>query len=184
MNERINLNTANVEMLQKLPGVGEGLATRIVTYRNTVGVFRTVAELSAVAGVSDRLAAQLRDRVVLAESHDGAVPLSALTFKVQLVDSQGQYTGYRVLASYVHLLFVEGQDQVLDSPEQMSVMVDASGFCIMTLPPRAELKDPVTFQVFAPDGERLLQQKVIVEKLVEGIEFQVKAKEVVARCAD
>ncbi|AXF85322.1 hypothetical protein DTO96_101052 [Ephemeroptericola cinctiostellae] len=179
MNEKINLNTASIEALQKLPGVGEGLANRIVTYRNTVGGFRTVAELSAISGISDRLAAQLRDRLVLAEAHDDVAPSNQLIFKVQLVDSQGQYTGYRVLASYIHFLFVVGQEAMLDSPEQMSVVVDASGACTMTLPPRAELKDPVTFQVFSPDGERLLQEKIAAEKLVEGIELRVKAKEVV-----
>lgn len=179
MNEKINLNTASIEALQKLPGVGEGLANRIVSYRNTVGNFRTVAELSAISGISDRLAAQLRDRVILAEAHDDVAPSNPLVFKVQLVGSQGQYTGYRVLASYVHFLFVVGQEAMLDSPEQMSVAVDASGACIMTLPPRAELKNTVTFQVFAPDGERLLQEGMAVEKLVEGIELRVKAKEVV-----
>ena len=134
MNEKINLNTASIEALQKLPGVGEGLANRIVSYRNTVGNFRTVAELSAISGISDRLAAQLRDRVILAEAHDDVAPSNQLVFKVQLVGSQGQYTGYRVLASYVHFLFVVGQEAMLDSPEQMSVAVDASGACTMTLP--------------------------------------------------
>ena len=90
MNEKINLNTASIEALQKLPGVGEGLANRIVSYRNTVGNFRTVAELSAISGISDRLAAQLRDRVILAEAHDDVAPSNQLVFKVQLVGSQGQ----------------------------------------------------------------------------------------------
>lgn len=47
---KLNLNTATVEQLQMLPGVGPAKAERIVDYRTRHGGFRRVAELRRVRG--------------------------------------------------------------------------------------------------------------------------------------
>jgi competence protein ComEA len=46
-----NLNTATVEQLQSIPGIGPTLAQRIVEYRNRSGGFRSLEELLAVEGI-------------------------------------------------------------------------------------------------------------------------------------
>ncbi|SDR02294.1 competence protein ComEA [Thermostaphylospora chromogena] len=61
--EAIDLNTATVEQLDTLPGVGEVLARRIVDYRTTHGGFRDVAQLREVPGIGEARYAELRDRV-------------------------------------------------------------------------------------------------------------------------
>ncbi len=56
----VNLNTASHEELERLPGIGEGLAARIVEHRERHGAFRRVEHLIIVRGISDRRFAELR----------------------------------------------------------------------------------------------------------------------------
>ena len=57
---RININTASREELERLPGIGEGLAARIVEHRERHGAFRRVEHLIIVRGISERRFAELR----------------------------------------------------------------------------------------------------------------------------
>jgi len=51
---KVNLNTASVEQLTTLPGVGPKLAARIVEYRQKSGAFRAPQELLNVKGVGEK----------------------------------------------------------------------------------------------------------------------------------
>lgn len=48
---RININTASVELLKELPGIGAALAARIVEYREANGPFETPEALMNVKGI-------------------------------------------------------------------------------------------------------------------------------------
>jgi competence protein ComEA len=50
----LNLNTAGLEALQRLPGIGPTLAERIVTDRRAFGLFRTPEDLLRVPGIGPR----------------------------------------------------------------------------------------------------------------------------------
>jgi competence protein ComEA len=63
----VNINTATVQELEKLPGIGEVLAGRIVEYRETNGVFQSVDELSNVDGISGRMVEMLSPLVTLGD---------------------------------------------------------------------------------------------------------------------
>ncbi|MDX6612306.1 MAG: competence protein ComEA [Blastocatellia bacterium] len=52
--KQIDINTAPVGELEKLPGVGKSLAARIVQHRENFGPFRRVEHLLAVRGISDK----------------------------------------------------------------------------------------------------------------------------------
>ena len=61
----LDLNTATVEELTQLPGIGEELARRIVEYRAEHGFFESVEELTEVSGIGDGKLAALDGRVTV-----------------------------------------------------------------------------------------------------------------------
>ena len=60
----LDLNTANLEQLDALPGVGPATAQKIVDYRQAHGPFRSVDELEAVPGIGPAKLAQLKGLVI------------------------------------------------------------------------------------------------------------------------
>ncbi|MDQ1589582.1 MAG: competence protein ComEA [Pyrinomonadaceae bacterium] len=56
----VNINTATREELERLPGIGEGLAARIIAHRERHGAFRRVEHLIIVRGISERRFEALR----------------------------------------------------------------------------------------------------------------------------
>jgi len=61
----VDLNTATVEQLDTLPGVGPVLAQRIAEWRTAHGRFESVDQLHEVDGIGSAKFAQLRDRVTV-----------------------------------------------------------------------------------------------------------------------
>jgi competence protein ComEA len=61
----INVNTADAEALQELPGIGEVLSQRILDYREEHGPFATVDDLIQVKGIGEVTLEDLRDLVTV-----------------------------------------------------------------------------------------------------------------------
>ena len=61
----ININTAPLAELENLPGIGRGIAERIVAHREQYGPFRRVEHLMMVRGISDTKFRALRARIVV-----------------------------------------------------------------------------------------------------------------------
>ena len=59
----VNINTAPLEELQKIPHIGESLARKIVEHRETNGPFRRVEHLMLIQGVSDKRFRKIRPLV-------------------------------------------------------------------------------------------------------------------------
>ena len=57
---RVNINTATLAELERLPGIGAGLATRIIAHRTRYGPFRRIEHLLIIPGISERRFAELR----------------------------------------------------------------------------------------------------------------------------
>jgi competence protein ComEA len=62
---RVHLNSATLEQLDALPGVGPVTAQKILDYRQEHGAFQSVEELDAVPGIGPTRLADLRELVEL-----------------------------------------------------------------------------------------------------------------------
>jgi competence protein ComEA len=61
----VNVNIAEKETLETLPGVGPVLADRIIAYRQTIGPFNTLDDLLAVKGIGETTLDKLRPWITL-----------------------------------------------------------------------------------------------------------------------
>ena len=59
----IDINTAGVEELMQLPGVGQVYAMRILDYRKEHGPFQEVAEIMNVKGIGEKTFLRIQDRI-------------------------------------------------------------------------------------------------------------------------
>jgi competence protein ComEA len=63
----LNINTASVEALIELPGIGPSLAQRIVAYRETHGPFQTIEALIDVQGIGPNNFAEFAHLITVEE---------------------------------------------------------------------------------------------------------------------
>lgn len=59
----ININTASINELTTLPGIGEVKARAIVDYRENHGPFKSVEELMMVSGIGEKTYEKLREKI-------------------------------------------------------------------------------------------------------------------------
>lgn len=60
---RVNINSADLESLARLPGIGETLAERIIAYREQRRPFVDIVELAEVEGISIHMVNDIADRI-------------------------------------------------------------------------------------------------------------------------
>jgi len=64
-NGRININTATVDELVQLKGIGPAYAKRVVAYREANGDFRQKDELTEVEGIGPKTLSDNRDQITV-----------------------------------------------------------------------------------------------------------------------
>ena len=63
--KKISLNTASLEELCQLKGIGPVLAQRIIDYRQAHGLFQKLEELKNIKGIKDKTFEKIRDYLCL-----------------------------------------------------------------------------------------------------------------------
>jgi len=61
----VNINTAGINELDQLPGIGPATAKNIIEYRNQIGRFNAIDELQNVKGIGPKILEQIRPFVRL-----------------------------------------------------------------------------------------------------------------------
>ena len=63
--DKININTANLDELMSLPGIGQIIVQRIIDYRSEFGNFTSIEEIMLVSGIKDRVYEQIKDSITV-----------------------------------------------------------------------------------------------------------------------
>jgi competence protein ComEA len=63
--DKVNLNTATLEQLQTLPGIGPSTAKGIIEHRTKIGKFTKVEEILNVKGVGEKKFQKIKDRLIV-----------------------------------------------------------------------------------------------------------------------
>ena len=63
--QKININTAELWLLEALPGVGETLARRIIDYRASNGPFQEIDEVMRVEGMGPKVFELIKDKITV-----------------------------------------------------------------------------------------------------------------------
>ncbi len=66
--EKVNINTAGVDELVALPGIGRAYAQRIVEYRDKNGPFKKLEDLINVRGIGEKTFERIKDHITLGKS--------------------------------------------------------------------------------------------------------------------
>lgn len=63
--KKLSINSASIEELKSLKGVGEVMAARIIAYRNEHGGFSKLEDLKNVKGIGDKVFLNIKDFIIL-----------------------------------------------------------------------------------------------------------------------
>lgn len=63
--EKISINTASLEELMTLPGIGEAKAKEIIAYREQNGPFKELEDIMKVSGIGEKAFAQIKEDITL-----------------------------------------------------------------------------------------------------------------------
>ena len=62
---KVNINTAQVEELKTLSGIGDAKANAIIEYRNTNGNFKSIEDIKNVSGISETVYSKIKENITI-----------------------------------------------------------------------------------------------------------------------
>ena len=71
-NGKIDLNTATLDQLQLLPGIGQSIAQKIMEYRSIHNGFTSVEELIQIQGIGEKKFEQIKQYIEVVEDYENS----------------------------------------------------------------------------------------------------------------
>jgi len=68
--DTVNVNTATAKELQKINGIGEKTAAKIIAYRNEYGPFKSVEDLMHIKGIGKKKLAKAKDELSVGDEEN------------------------------------------------------------------------------------------------------------------
>lgn len=65
INQKVSINTASIEQLQTLSGIGESKANAIIKYREEHGNFTKIEDIMNVTGIGEKVFEQIKDSITV-----------------------------------------------------------------------------------------------------------------------
>ncbi len=65
--KKVNINTASISELKKLPQIGDVVAQRIIDYREKQGKFEKIEEIMKVKGIGEKTFLKLKDLITVGD---------------------------------------------------------------------------------------------------------------------
>ena len=65
LSEKVNINTASIEQLIELPGIGESTAQKIIDYRKKNGNFTSINQLLEIKGIGEKKLEKIEGNLTL-----------------------------------------------------------------------------------------------------------------------
>lgn len=65
--KKVNINTAPLSELQKLPRIGPNVAQRIIDFRKEHGNFKKIEEIMKVKGIGEKIFKKIKDLITVGE---------------------------------------------------------------------------------------------------------------------
>lgn len=78
---KININTATIDELIQLPGIGEVKAKNIIEYRNKNGYFTDIDDLINVNGIGEKTLDKIRNYITIGEEKNSKIKMDSETSK-------------------------------------------------------------------------------------------------------
>ncbi len=69
---KININTATIEQLDMLPGIGGVIAQRIIDYRDKNGPFAAIEDIMKVSGIGEKKFEQIKDYIKVGDNNENS----------------------------------------------------------------------------------------------------------------
>ena len=174
MADKVELNHASIDDLEKVPGISRTLAERIIATRERLGGFSSLDALREIDGINAELFEVLKEHLTV----DGIVPREKTQVVRVDLDPQSQHTGgyagYKVSAELTALTVPLGTGEQVAVPFAITADASVDGDVVLTLPDDTAIQGVIRFTARSPDGQIVAGDEKTPEELGDTLALPVQ----------